>query len=164
MLARAAIAFRTIAVLAVVACGSPGTADDGSSTSETSDGSACADETRDDEYVLGLERSGEQLTVRFVDALPAPPARFDNTWTIEVLDLVSRTPVDDVELEVEPIMIDHAMHGTSIVAHVTDLEAPGQLELDPVNLFMPGLWEVRLHFMLASGMDDVVVFRFCVDP
>lgn len=123
----------------------------------------CAEETRDDDYMLGLERAGEHVRVRFVDAMPAPPARYDNTWTIEVLDLASDTPIDEVELEVEPFMPDHN-HGTSIACDVKDTDEPGQLELDPVNLFMPGLWEVRLHFTLDEGATDEVVFRFCVDP
>jgi hypothetical protein len=56
------------------------------------------------------------------------------------------------------------MHGTSIACQVTEMDAPGQLQLDPVNLFMPGLWEVRLDFLLDEGASDQVVFRFCVDP
>ncbi len=75
----------------------------------------------------------------------------------------AQTPVDDVGLEVEPYMPDH-MHGASIATKVTAMEEPGQLELDPVNLFMPGLWEVRLHFTMPDESTDEVVFRFCVDP
>lgn len=135
---------------------------DESPTTGPAGGQDCSDESRDDEYMLGLERSGAQVTVRFVDAMPAPPARFDNTWIIEVLDGTG-TPLDDVALEVEPYMPDH-MHGTSIATKVTAMEEPGQLELDPVNLFMPGLWEVRLRFTMADESTDEVVFRFCVDP
>jgi len=101
--------------------------------------------------------------VRFVDAMPAPPARFDNTWIIEVVDLASGMPVDDAVLEVDPRMPDHN-HGTSIQCEVTAMAAPGQFQLDPVNLFMPGLWEVELDFTLADETTDRVVFKFCVDP
>lgn len=114
-------------------------------------------------YRLGLEKSGELLRVRFVDAMPAPPERYDNIWDIEVLDLATGMPRDDVDLVVEPFMIDH-MHGTTIECHVSDLPAPGQLHLDPVNLYMPDLWEVRLHFTLPDGALDEIDFRFCVDP
>jgi hypothetical protein len=136
--------------------------DDASTGDATAGGQDCSDETRDDVYMLGLERSGEQLTVRFVDAVPAPPARFDNTWILEVVDLTG-IPVADVALEVEPYMPDH-MHGTSIATKVTVMDEPGQFELDPVNLFMPGLWEVRLRFTMPDTTKDEVVFRFCVDP
>jgi hypothetical protein len=131
-------------------------------TSDTQD-AGCAQETRDDEYMLGLEKSGEHVTVRFVDAMPSPPARFDNTWMIEVVDTATSTPMTDIELEVEPYMPDH-MHGTSIACEVTPMPEPGQMQLDPVNLFMPGLWEVRLNFTLPDAVEDQVVFRFCVDP
>ncbi|MBC8070126.1 MAG: FixH family protein [Deltaproteobacteria bacterium] len=122
----------------------------------------CAGEERDDVYMLGMEKSGTALTVRFVDAMPAPPARYENTWTLEVLD-ASGAPVDDATLEVEPFMPDHN-HGTGIAAVVTKLEAPGQLEIEPIDLFMPGLWEVRLRFTLADQTRDDITFSFCVDP
>lgn len=138
------------------------TADSDTAESETSD-QGCAMEMRDDTYMLGLEKTGEHVTVRFVDAMPAPPARFDNTWIIEVVDATTNTPMDDIDLEVEPYMPDH-MHGTSIACEVTVMDAPGQLQLEPVNLFMPGMWEVRLNFQLDEGATDQVVFRFCVDP
>lgn len=164
------------ALLVASACAPTSDDDDTAADDEASDDTAvtqssadsenhgCAEETRDDDYMLGLERAGEHLRVRFVDAMPAPPSRYDNIWTIEVLDLASDTPIDEVSLEVEPYMPDHN-HGTSIVCDVTELmDAPGHLQLDPVNLFMPGLWEVRLHFVLDGDLSDDVVFRFCVDP
>ncbi|MBK8714627.1 MAG: FixH family protein [Deltaproteobacteria bacterium] len=138
-----------------------GSGDAGSSTGEPVSG--CAAEDRDDDYALGLARDGSKLRVRFVDALPAPPSRGDNTWTLAVEDLATGMPVDDAQLAVEPYMPDH-MHGTSIACHVTDMDPPGEVMLEPVNLFMPGLWEVRLHFTLADASTDTVVFRFCVDP
>jgi hypothetical protein len=137
------------------------TATDDKTTGAAAQG--CAAETRDDDYVLGLERSGEHVTVRFVDAMPAPPARFDNTWILEVLDVTTGMPVDGVVLEGEARTSNHT-HRTSIATKVTVMDAPGQLELDPVNLFMPGLWEVRLHFTMPDAAEDEVVFRFCVDP
>lgn len=123
----------------------------------------CASEDRDDVYMLGMEKVGPALTVRFVDAMPAPPARYDNTWTLEVLDSATGMPVDDAELVVEPFMPDHN-HGTGIEAKVTKLAEPGQIELEPVYLFMPGLWEVRLHFTLADQRREDLKFSFCVDP
>lgn len=141
------------------------TSDDDTAAETHEDG--CADETRDDTYMLGLEKSGEHVTVRFVDAMPSPPARFDNMWMLEIVDATTNLPMDDVDLEVEPYMPDH-MHGTSIACQVTEMDEPGQVQLEPVNLFMPGLWEVRLNFTLdpslGLGATDQVVFRFCVDP
>ena len=39
--------------------------------------------------------------------------------------------------------------------------APGQYELAPVNLWMPGLWETTISASSATGTDSVV-FRFCI--
>ena len=123
----------------------------------------CEAETRDDTYELGMEKAGAELLVRFVDADPAPPDRGDNTWTIEVLDLATGMPADDVTLSVEPYMPDHK-HGSSIKCDVTKMPEPGELQLSPVNLFMPGLWQVQLHFVRTDMSTDRVDFNFCVDP
>ena len=42
----------------------------------------CATETRDDDFVVGLEKMGEAqaIDVKLMSADPAPPARDDNTW------------------------------------------------------------------------------------
>lgn len=124
--------------------------------------SGCAAETRDDTYALGLERTGEHYTVRFVDAMPSPPARFDNTWMLDIIDPVTGAPAENVELEVEPYMPDHN-HGSSIECNVEKMAEPGRMKLEPVYLFMPGLWEVRLHLSAPEGTEDEVIFRFCVD-
>jgi hypothetical protein len=147
-------------VLALLPLGcDKGGGDDGG---DETDPRGCEAETRDDEYQLGMEKAGAQLLVRFVDADPAPPDRGDNTWTIEVLDLATGEPADDVTLEVEPYMPDHK-HGSSIQCNVTEMPEPGELQLAPVNLFMPGLWQVQLHFTRGETTDRVD-FNFCVDP
>ncbi|MFO0634238.1 MAG: FixH family protein [Nannocystaceae bacterium] len=124
--------------------------------------SACADETRDDDYALGLAKAGARMTVTFVDAMPAPPARGDNTWRVAITD-VAGAPLSGLQLAVDPYMPDH-QHGTSIATHVDEADTPGHYVLAPVNLFMPGLWEVTIAASGLQGGDDAVVFRFCVDP
>ena len=133
------------------------TSDDGNSPR------GCEAEERDDDYSLGLEKSGARVRVQFVDAVPAPPDRGDNTWTLRVLDLSTGAPMQDMTLAVDPYMPDH-MHSTSIPVEVTPMEEPGVVQLDPVNLFMPGLWQVKLAFILPEQASDEVVFSFCVDP
>lgn len=152
--------------LAGVAIGAAGCDDGGSNDEAADDGmtmQGCEAEERDDTYALGLEKSGSAVRVQFVDAVPAPPDRGDNTWTLRVLDVATGAPMQDMAVAVDPFMPDH-MHGTSIPVDVTPMDEPGVLQLDPVNLFMPGLWEVTIDFTLADGTEDAVVFRFCVDP
>jgi hypothetical protein len=136
--------------------------DDEEDESEEAPRADCSTEMRDDTYALGLEKSGASVRLAFRDALPAPPDRGDNTWTIALLD-ADGTPVEGAQIGVEPFMPDH-MHGTSIEAQVMPGEAPGEYVIDRLNLFMPGLWDVTLNVALADGATDQVVFSFCVDP
>lgn len=139
--------------------------DDGMDDADAPDDAAprgCAAETRADTYTLGMAKQGEHARVSFVDASPAPPERGDNTWRVAVTDDTG-TPLPDLAIEVEPYMPDH-MHGTSIAAHVTPGDAPGEYVIAPVNMFMPGLWQVTLYLSLPDGGEDSVQFDFCVDP
>lgn len=123
----------------------------------------CETETRADTYAVGLAKDGESIRVEFVDAMPAPPARYDNRWVVRVLDEVTGEPLAGCESEVTPWMIDH-MHGTSIETHVTPGDSPGEYVADPVNLHMPDLWRVTLDFTCPGEIEDSVEFFFCVDP
>jgi len=142
-------------------------ADDDAATDDSGSGdeapiASCEAELRDDTYAVGLAKDGALLRVTFVDAMPAPPARYDNLWIVQVSDVATGTPLADCVGEAIPVMPDH-MHGTSIEAHVTAGETAGEYVIDPVNLFMPGLWEVTLRFTCGE-LTDEVVFSFCVDP
>ena len=117
----------------------------------------CDLETRDDVFVIGLAKAGQQVTFRFVSATPAPPARGDNTWLLQ-LDTAAG-PLSGATLRVSPFMPDHG-HGTSIDVGITPMTEPGQYELSPVNLWMPALWDTTIT--VTSPMTDSAVFRFCI--
>ncbi|HVH97254.1 MAG TPA: FixH family protein [Enhygromyxa sp.] len=123
--------------------------------------SDCAAETRDDEFSIGLSKSGEILTVSFVAADPAPPIKGDNTWTLAIAD-VEGQPLSNLTITAVPWMPDHD-HGTPVEATATATENPGEFVVTPVNLFMSGLWEVTLDIELQDGPSDQVVFAFCVE-
>ncbi|RMH44636.1 MAG: hypothetical protein D6689_02005 [Deltaproteobacteria bacterium] len=115
-----------------------------------------------DVYSPGLEKVGDAgYAVRLLMSDPAPPARGDNTWTIEVVD-ASDAPVDGLEIDVDTWM-PHHQHGSPIHADDMPAGAPGQYTLAPVNLFMPGIWEVTLHLMQNGSEVDSVVYTFCID-
>jgi hypothetical protein len=124
---------------------------------------ACETDTRDDTYVLGLSKQGEHIHVEFVEASPAPPIRGDNRWVVAVSEMGTHAALADCEGDAVPWMRDH-MHGTSIEAHVTAGATPGEYIIDPVNMFMPSLWDVTLSFACPGEQRDEVVFSFCVDP
>lgn len=145
-----------LGVFALAACDDGAMAGDDGAQVER----GCDTEIRDDDYALGLAKTGERWTVTFVEALPAPPTRGDNTWTMRVTDAAG-APVPGLELSVSPFMPDH-MHGTTVETVVMEI-GDGKYALDPVNLFMPGLWEVTLELGSESSEDEVT-FAFCVDP
>lgn len=142
------------ATLAIGACSDSGGDDDTSYN--------CAAETRADEFVLGLAKPGEsgQLTFQLVTADPAPPARGDNSWIIELDTMAApATPVTGATMSVTPFMPDHA-HGSGKTVTITPMTEAGQYKLEPVNLWMPGLWEVTIQ--VSGAQPDRAVFRFCL--
>jgi hypothetical protein len=143
-------------VLAAGACADDGGGDDDGTTYN------CAAETRDDEFVLGLAKPGDSSRYEFklMSADPAPPARGDNTWILQLSTMTAPiAPVTGASMTVTPFMPDHA-HGSGKTVLVTPMPEAGQYKLEPVNLWMPGLWEVTI---LATGAEtDQVVFRFCL--
>lgn len=154
------LALALAAVSQVAACsgGHEGHADAGDAVN-------CATETRDDEFVVGLQKTGTAgaLDFQLMTASPAPPARGDNTWVVQVSQMVNGvvgSPVSGASIIVTPFMPDHE-HGTPIQAEVTPMATAGQYELSPINLWMPGLWETTLSVTSASGTDKVV-YRFCI--
>ena len=144
------------------ACG-----DDGS-THDDHDPS-CLEDTRDEEYVAGISKTGSAgYVIAIADSNPAPPAKGDNIWTVEVKDS-GDAPVTGMTLESAPFMPDHG-HGTPIVALVTET-GNGVYTVNPVNLFMPGYWETTITLVDPGATDspdddvdlDSVVFKFCVE-
>jgi hypothetical protein len=153
------LARSTVPLLLVLAC-------DSASEDEAADAAGpvardCAIETRADDYTLGMQRSGERLSVAILDATPAPPSRGDNTWRVRVQDDAGLPQT--ATIDVSTFMPDH-QHGSSIVAQVEPADVPGEFVITPVDFFMPGLWEVTLDLQQEDGFEDAVVFRFCVDP
>jgi YtkA-like len=163
------------ASLVVFGCGSAGDneddgqaehADDSTDTrgetgGETDGESVCAVETRNDEFAIGLSKSGNSVRATFVSASPAPPIKGDNTWVLDITDL-SGAPLAVPTITALPMMPDHG-HGTPINAVVTALADAGRYELTPVNLFMTGYWQITIDVTLAGGEQDSLMFGFCVE-
>jgi len=122
----------------------------------------CAAETRDDEFVVGIEKAGTngKLTFKLLEATPAPPARGDNTWVLQLTSQGAAAPVTGAAMIVTPFMPDH-QHGTPITVGIEPMPTDGQYILTPINLWMPGLWQTTIE--AQSGADtDKAVFAFCI--
>ncbi|MBA3391740.1 MAG: FixH family protein [Deltaproteobacteria bacterium] len=122
----------------------------------------CAAEDGDDEFVVGISKPGQggKLTFTLRAAVPAPPARGDNTWTLELSSTTSSAAVSGAQIAVTPFMPDH-QHGTPISVVVEPMVDAGTYELSPVNLWMPGLWQTTIEAS-ANGETDKAVFAFCI--
>ncbi len=127
---------------------------------------SCRDDSRVNTYSANLVRPGRlgQLSFTLVSVDPAPPAKGQNTFTVEVSD-TGGAPVES-DLTVDLTMPDHG-HGTSVVPVVT-FDAGTQLyTLEPVYLFMAGVWRVQLNVYddTADPLQpvDSAVFYFCIE-
>ena len=130
---------------------------------------SCEEDTRDEAYVAGMSKTGSgNYTIAINDSLPAPPARHDNVWTIEIRDSAN-APVTGLGVSTSSYMPDHG-HGTPVIAQVTEV-GDGIYTLDPINLFMPGYWEVTVTAIDLGATDspdddvdlDSMMFKFCVE-
>lgn len=151
------MAAAALPLLLLVGCEDPeemgdSAADDGTSAR------ACADEERDD-FAIGVERAGATLTFAIDDAMPSDPIRADNAWLVSVAR--SGEMMAGAEISVRPWMPDHG-HGTPVEIGITDM-GDGEYMLDPLNLFMAGLWEIHVTATLEDGTEEEVVFHACVE-
>ncbi len=134
-----------------------------SESSDEGDTFACGTPEDSDIYRVGLWHEGSRVRVAFVDAFPAPPQLYDNTWIISITDL-DGVPLNDAGVEVLPSMPIHG-HKGSVPSEVRSMEQPGQYQLDPVYLAMAGLWAVELRITETDALaHDTVTFTFCIEP
>lgn len=171
----------SMGVLALVACGSADPEPAQPPASEAADEQArCPADTPSFSVGpdTGLLAVGKRLAVqgRIVDAQPAEPERFENDWTVRLLD-ASGAPQDD-------IMITDACAYMPVHAHGAAPKelrktGPATFMLSGLNLFMRGPWEVQLAVSSAAtgasgqettncdrerrrGGSDLVIFRACI--
>lgn len=145
----------------LAACGA-GDASAPSSAQAEADASTCDADPRAEAYVAGMTQQSQEgrFALQLLQSDPAPPAKGDNTWDIRLLDATGAS-LDGATIDVQPFMPDHG-HGTSLDAVVVPASSgKGEYSISPVNLWMPGLWQVTLHVEAAELSDDVVL-GFCI--
>jgi hypothetical protein len=119
----------------------------------------CSKVTNADTFVVGFEKRGELFAFRLMAVEPAPPARYENTWTLALLDFAER-PLTASDIRVTPYMPKHD-HVSAIHAEVSDIPGSAWYELDRVNFSMPGVWETTVTATVGSETDSAM-FRFCI--
>jgi hypothetical protein len=152
-----------LVTMAAAACSS---SDDGSSSSSGASGTsgttgACATDTRKDIYTAGLaKQTSGALSVKLMQATPAPPAKQSNALTFVVTDAAGK-PVDGATLSVTPFMPDHG-HGSSVKPTITPMGG-GTYDVTNVYLPMPGLWRLTVTVQMPNVAAQDVAFSFCID-
>ena len=134
----------------------------GTSSPAIPDAANCVGDPRGEAFVVGITKSGKdnRLTFALMEATPAPPSRGDNTWLVDISQ--AGAPVVGAAVTVKPFMPDHR-HGSAIDTIVTpDPMVPGRYQLAPVNLWMPGIWEVTITATPVGGTKDLAVFSVCI--
>ncbi len=147
------------ALATVLQLGACGAGDDAGTADAFS--ARCSQDTRADTYVPGLEKTGAAVTMVLLESTPGPPAKGDNRWLLLVKDSAG-LPLSDLAMTVTPFMPDHG-HGTSIKTVVTTGANPGEYVVDPINLWMPGYWEVTVRVTDGASIDDSVIFGPCIE-
>lgn len=146
--------------VATFACGNSNNGDDDDDFTNI----PCNEETRDDDYVAGLEKIGLNNLVKAAldDAAPAPPDVGDNEWTVTIRDNGNDSLLDGCTFDaITPWMPDHN-HGTSPQPIGSAGASSGEYDISQLNLFMGGLWEITFD-VTCQGMQDTFVYTFCVE-
>ena len=111
-------------------------------------------------YTANMQEDGENITIRLDEADPGPPALGDqNVWVVTILDQTGAPK--DCALTASADMPAHG-HGTSPHPQAHALEGTGQYEIRPLNLFMPGLWEIIFRVTCDETIDRIV-FPFWIE-
>jgi hypothetical protein len=124
----------------------------------------CTMVTGADTFTVGLEKMGQGGTLDFklMSATPSPPARGDNSWVVQINQTASgAAPLEGAQLQVTPFMPAH-QHGSPIMVQITPMPNAGQYKLEPVNLWMPGVWETTIRASAGTSTDSAV-YKFCIE-
>ncbi len=139
----------------------PACADDGNGDDPVD----CARETSDDEFVIGLSKSGENglYTFTMTSFSPAPPARLLNEWQMSIMSTTAPAAplAADETLAMTPYMPQHG-HGAGIDVEIAPMQTAGEFKFSTINLHMPGIWEVTVEVDPGEANYDKVVFKPCI--
>jgi len=127
---------------------------------------SCQDDPRVDHYVANLKKPGQKgvYTFQVSQSDPAPPAKGSNKFVVNITDADEKAVGG--ELRVSLKMPDHG-HGTSVKPAITFDPATSSYTVDPLYLFMSGVWRIQLDAYAgdpdAGPPTDTVAFLFCIE-
>lgn len=113
-------------------------------------------------FALGMEARGVagRVHARLRAAMPAPPQRYRNDWTLEFFDAQGRLLSDVTVTRARPFMPLHG-HDGNLQPTLRAVDST-TLEIEQLNLWMRGPWEVQLQVRSPSAGEDEMVFHVCI--
>ncbi len=148
-----------IGFLTVTACsgGSSATADAVSDTGLVS----CVHDPRVTPYQDGWKAfsADKSVQVTLLSADPKPPIHGTNHWHVRISDEKGKDLLD-LPVDVSPFMPDHG-HPASVLPTMTT-QTDGSWNVEPLELFMAGVWRVTFHVHVGAIVQDVE-FVLCVE-
>jgi hypothetical protein len=162
---RSLVAQLALAALGCLSACSGGEAAAPASTPETAGaaGSVGCVNASTDHYEPGLKKSGGDGRYDFalLSSDPAPPSLDDNTFVVQVTS-ADGAPASG-ELGVALDMPEHG-HPSPKLPDVSYDESSQAFTLEPMRLFMVGLWRITFSFAPSDASNgDSAVFEFCID-
>jgi hypothetical protein len=116
------------------------------------------DDQRAQNYAPNMSVAGQAgiFTFVLVSSTPAPPANETNVFVLRILDASGQPVTDATFPNINPRM---RTHGTAKVTATSN--GDGTYTLQPVYLFMAGLWEIDITAQSGSATDSAAFF-FCI--
>ncbi|HEX3774852.1 MAG TPA: hypothetical protein VHV51_10340 [Polyangiaceae bacterium] len=147
----------------------------GATLTEPTGTADCTSEPGIDSYMPGLSKLGASGLYGFeiVSTTPSPPALNDNTFVMRITDANGAALAGELSAALD--MPEHG-HSSPKTPVITFDASSGDFTLDPMDLFMVGLW--RFTFTFAPSADaatgaagasdgasatDTAVFELCLD-
>ncbi len=125
-----------------------------------------------DTYAPGLQKKSTSGAYSFelVSTTPSPPAVNDNSFVVHIADQSGAAQTGTLTAALDMPQHGHSSPKTPVVSFDA---ASGNFTLDPMDLFMVGLWRITFSFTptdatgAAGASDasasDTAVFQFCIE-
>jgi hypothetical protein len=166
LLHRATLSLLIKASCSLCACSSPAadTGDPAASAGATGSTVGCHP-SDGDVYTAGLEKLGAARRFDFtlLSSSPAPPAQGDNRFVVQVTDAEGNVVAGDLRVALDMPEHGHPSPAQPEISFDAERQA---FVLDPMRLFMVGLWRITFSFdkaVAGAALSDSAVFEFCID-